>query len=117
VCDRKYESCDLVQDDRELDELYTSVVEELRRCTPRVMTFEEVKSLKNEDVVWIEYPDKEDVIPAIYEHVFRLITNIMFTTSKGAIFPDIGRHPTYGKHWRCWNQKPTDEQRKMAEWK
>ena len=25
-------------------------------------------------------------------------------------------HPDYGKHWRYWTERPTDEQRAMTPW-
>lgn len=31
-------------------------------------------------------------------------------------YGDVWKMPEYNKKWRCWTEKPTDEQRKVVKW-
>jgi len=86
----------------------------LREQEPRVLTVEEIRSGAVE-VAWIEDADKAEVIPGIW---FRL------SNKGGDEAVDIhirdgfvgARLEVYGKLWRCWSARPTEEQRKAAKW-
>ena len=88
----------------------------LKAQEPRVMTVEEVRCA-NEESMWFESKGtfrgqkgcwvlSKGVSPS---YVIRLI-------------PAIGKDDTelslavYGKVWRCWTSRPTDEQRKAVNW-
>ena len=89
----------------------------LKAHEPRVMTLEEVVCLQPDDVVWLEDNDKEDVIPGICcgeKNVFAKITQFLIRNS---LHPYVfAIHSEYQLRWRCWNTKPTEEQRKAAKW-
>lgn len=117
---------------RELDcvrEMCIDALELLERLReplePRVMTLEEI---------W-EYGDNE---PIFLEYVLPTKTFPTNTVLKAAIFqPDSSddgngdgymcvvsawcasgfyNRKEYGKTWRCWTARPTDEQRKAVKW-
>ena len=86
----------------------------LRRCEPRVLTVEEIRSGAVE-VAWIEDADKAEVIPGIW---FRL-SNEGEDEAVDIHIQDgfVGaRLEVYGKLWRCWSARPTEEQRKAVAW-
>ena len=86
----------------------------LREQEPRVLTLEEIRS-GTVEVVWLEDPDKPNVIPGIW---FRL------SNEGGDEAVDIhvmdgfvgARLAVYGKMWRAWTSRPTEEQRKAVPW-
>lgn len=86
----------------------------LKEQEPRVMTVEEIRS-GTAEVVWLEDADKPNVIPGIW---FRL------SNEGGDESVDIhvmdgfigARLEVYGKLWRCWSARPTEEQRKAVKW-
>jgi len=86
----------------------------LRAQEPRVLTLEEIRSGAAE-VVWLEDADKPNVIPGIW---FRL------SNEGGDEAVDIhvmdgfigARLAVYGKMWRAWTSRPTEEQRKAVPW-
>lgn len=86
----------------------------LNAQTPRVLTLEEIRS-GTVEVVWLEDADKPNVIPGIW---FRL------SNEGGDEAVDIhirdgfvgARLAVYGKMWRAWTSRPTEEQRKAVPW-
>ena len=91
-----------------------AVLELIRETEPRVLSLEEIRSGAVE-VAWIEDADKAEVIPGIW---FRL------SNEGGDEAVDIhirdgfvgARLEVYGKLWRCWSARPTEEQRKAVKW-
>lgn len=86
----------------------------LREQEPRVLTVEEIRSGAVE-VAWIEDADKAEVIPGIW---FRL-SNEGEDEAVDIHIRDgfVGaRLEVYGKLWRCWTVRPTEEQRKAVLW-
>lgn len=90
----------------------------LKEQEPRVLTLEEVQALQNNDVVWLEDKGKPKIIPGIvksrqlWPHSVAMVTN--FIRSDGCTV--TGGDEDCGKRWRCWNKRPTDEQRKAVKW-
>ena len=86
----------------------------LKEQEPRVMTLDEIRS-GTVEVAWIEDADKEEVIPGIW---FRL------SNEGGDEAVDIhirdgfvgARLEVYGKLWRCWNARPTEDQMRDTKW-
>lgn len=91
-------------------------IEALKSQEPRVMTLEEVRCA-NEEPMWFES-----------KGTFRGQKGF-WVLSKGVppsyvirLIPAVGKDDTelslavYGKVWRCWTSRPTDEQRKIASW-
>lgn len=82
----------------------------LRRYTPplKPMTLEEVdEHVRSNDAnpLWIEdktgYPSDEWILAATVWQMCKIMIN----------------RDEYGKTWRCWERRPTDEERRAAEWK
>ena len=85
----------------------------LKAREPRVLMVEEVVLLKQNDVVWLEDYNKKDVIPAIVSRMGPMVICIEFALSDR--FISVG-YDDYGKRWRCWTSRPTDEQREATPW-
>lgn len=77
--------------ERDALEILKSVKEALKAQEPRVLTLDEAKKA---DVCWYEKKGLEPVLQV----------TIVFRT--------FG----YGKTWRCWSSKPTEEQREAVKW-
>ena len=76
--------------------------------TPRVMTLEEANEA---DAVWIEVLGNVRIIPArinVLDGV-AIVFKFIATQEKASL-------ESYGAEWRCWTQRPTDEQREEAKW-
>lgn len=73
------------------------------------MTLEE---LKEAEIVWVEIDDESETIPALNDGISdKCVYFIM----------GHGRHThsyieQYGKYWRAWASRPTDEEREAAAW-
>lgn len=95
-------------------DLMRDALELLREQEARVMTLDEIRSGAVE-VAWIEDADKAEVIPGIW---FRL------SNEGGDEAVDIhirdgfvgARLEVYGKLWRCWTARPTEEQMRETPW-
>ena len=94
----------------------------LKAQQPRVLTLEEVferSKHMDEDAVWIEFEDEDGdmvVNPAILSNskpIFEAEYIIVAALRWEKKYFPLG---TYGKKWRCWTSRPTDEQRKAAKW-
>ena len=79
----------------------------LKEKEPKLLTLEEVE--KNEEWMWVEYvsgycgwqcPDKED------DYLNMVAWND----------DTFDRKDYYGKTWRCWTARTTEEQRKAVKW-
>ena len=90
----------------------TAVANMLKAQEPRVMTLEEVKMLDS-DYYYLESmrsPGKElrEIVGA---YVLTCVTWPSITWARQTM-GDSG----YGKTWRCWTSRPTDEQREATPW-
>lgn len=76
------------------------------------MTVEEAAGTN--EPVWYEYYKHPIVIPAdvVYSHSAPFLEIYKL----GAISVLSMREDSYGKTWRCWAEKPTEEERKNALW-
>lgn len=74
-------------------------LELLKEQEPHVMTLEE----------WIRTPEPADGECMCYEIKDKGLQAMLVKAFDG------GRH-LYGKAFRCWTSRPTDEQRKAAKW-
>ena len=80
----------------------------LKAQEPRVLTLEEIEA---SDVVWMNVSDT--VIAAVYD-VFSSTPNFWdFHTKQGTWSMAVRE---YGRTWRCWSSRPTDEQRRAVKW-
>ena len=87
----------------------------LKAQEPRVMALEEVRTLQDGALVWLEDNDKADVIPGIVNHVWNSLPNLAsFTVAHTReVKADM---LWYGVKWRCWTSRPIDEQREAVKW-
>lgn len=76
----------------------------------KVLTLEEVlQAIKDCKTIWIEdeeEPNNTGIDPGC--------DNVRYWLNKTVIKDEI--RACYGKTWRCWAEKPTEEERKAAEW-
>lgn len=92
-------------------DLLQTVVGLLKAQEPRVMTLGEIFTVKNVDV-WLEESCETQVHP------------LLLVESESAeryqityFWPKVCRPiKSYGKTWRCWTSRPTDEQRRAVKW-
>ena len=89
-------------------------LELLKEHEPRVLRLSEINKY---DFVWCEHNLMGKLYPAIVAdcnnvtcHEF-FVKNYIFEVTR---FMAEDMH--YGKTWRCWSSKPTDEQRKAVKW-
>lgn len=87
-------------------------VELLKEQEPRVMTSSE---LQPDELVWIEVPQSNEIWPALLRKTdwFDHPTWKMCGYALAAYY----LHDGYGRDWRCWTAKPTEDQRLAAKWK
>lgn len=86
----------------------------LKAQVPRVMTLMEVLAT---EVVYAEDIDKAEIIPVLvdrwaHDSIVLVRARLMGSPSL-TIYPLISE---YGKRWRCWTSRPTDEQREATPW-
>lgn len=98
------EACDLVQDDAELQTMYASVIGVLESLTPHIMTLEEVHNWINADTM-----QRDPIFEETRGHDYGEWIDPFDDYDTADI---VG----YGESVRCWNTRPTDEQRKAAAW-
>lgn len=72
----------------------------------------------NFDQIWLEDRDKDEVIAANMVHYNDVHRQFHFQRT-GSAFTGviIANRLDYGSRWRAWTHKPTDEERKAAEWR
>ena len=99
------------EDVDKLEKAGWDALEALKEREPRVIDIREIYTAKKLDV-WIE--DKGDNIA----HPLMLIETEMTNKSQTAFFyPMLVRLiKAYGKTWRCWTARPTEEQRDATPW-
>jgi hypothetical protein len=90
-------------------------LELLKAQEPRVMTLDEVRELQGDTVVWLEDKDKTDVVPAIVNHVWNSLPNIVSFTLKNMreVKTDI---LWYRFKWRIWTSRPDEKRRAETPW-
>ena len=78
---------------------------------PKVLTSDEVQP---DELVWIEVPQSDEIWPALLRMSdwFDYPTWVM----RGYGLAGHYLHEGYGRDWRCWTAKPTDEQRRAVKW-
>ena len=97
-----------------IDALLEDTIALLKAQEPRVMTIDELRKLQQQDVVWLEDADKEAIIPGIVITALKKEWQFMTFTGYSGLF--CVSCVDYGKRWRCWTSRPTDEQREAIPW-
>ena len=88
-----------------------------KKQKPRVLTLEEVKHARDEPAYWFE--DSEGYMTSSLSVFYEQNRHsISFTTEDKEGYLEGYTYPNtqYGKTWRCWSSKPTEEQRKAVKW-
>ena len=98
--------------------LARDALELLKAQEPRVMTLEEVEDALD-TVVWVDRPlidntsDEYALIDA-YSRKTQIVELRYPFCDKD--YRERADYATYGKTWRCWTSRPTDEQREAVKW-
>lgn len=114
-------------DDEEKDAL-TKAIEALTEQEPRVLTLDEVKAIgtqnfnqiqdENTRFIWSEEEYALNIVKPTY-YDFGLEDSKeepIYFYYIGTDFFNHFNQNTYGKTWRCWSAKPTEEQRESVKW-
>ena len=97
-------------------DILRDALELLKAREPRVMTLEEVKQHNNQDgCVWFEQPTYNADAAFVLKEDF--MTQVISPYILGEpINHGYWTNGNYGKTWRCWTSRPTDEQREEIPW-
>lgn len=85
----------------------------LKAQEPRVMTLEEVKALPSETDVWLDEFCSIIVATTISCTMYG---NAYFYGIEHADYGVDYKLIDYGKEWRCWTSRPTEEQWEATPW-
>ena len=83
----------------------------LKAQEPRVMTKEELKFLRHNDVIWLEDYDKPEVIPGIVWRRSTVDTDFVICGGGAR-----GKDEDYEVRWRCWTSRPDQATREATPW-
>ncbi len=101
-----------------MDKMLSDALALLKAQEPRVMTWQEiVDAAPQMPFIWLESKENHDrVFQSILFKTWLWDSTVTIITvmTQGWLFE--GYHADYGKTWRCWTSRPTDEQRKAAKW-
>lgn len=91
----------------------------LKEQEPRVMTLEEVKGMERLTICAVEQRSK--VIKSTFNAEYGGIVTLGNENFLDfGLYGDTNRYRRtevrYGKTWRCWSARPTEEQRKAVKW-
>ena len=84
-------------------------LELLNEQEPRVLTLEEATG---EDECWFEHINGSNG----YADVYCDWNGSVWASRINKIMSSMIQAEAYGKQWRCWSARPTDEQRKAVKW-
>ena len=108
----KCADCTYKKEFRCLPLVMKDALELIKREEPRVMTLDEVHEMAW-DYCYLEEEVIKDKVLQIYSGKYRI---------KCITWPSIAScvltfgDEAYGKRWRCWTSRPTDEQRAVTPW-
>lgn len=107
------DGCVLPNSCKECEEAHKMAISALQEAETRVLSFDEAHGavepivLEIKESNWLWWVDV-----ALYDKNQSLIRNLY--DEHGKVY---GRKTNeYGKTWRCWNKRPTNEQRKAVAW-
>jgi hypothetical protein len=83
----------------------------LKEQEPRVMTLGEIFTAQKTDT-WYEIRNEETIHPLMLVETENSIKHQCAYFWPEFVAPIKG----YGKTWRCWTARPTDERRKAVKW-
>ena len=94
----------------EVDEAFAMAINALKAQEPRVLTLEEATG---DDECWFEHASGACGYADCYLCTGAQAVEVWRTSIQ---HPEYLTWGTYGKKWRCWSSKPTDEQRSGMPW-
>ncbi len=83
----------------------------LEEQKPKVLTSSE---LQPDNLVWFEVPQSDEIWPDLLRK--RDWFGHPAWAMRGYASAGCYLHDGYGRDWRCWSARPTDEQRKAVKW-
>jgi len=98
--------------------LIFDIRELLKEQEPKVLTVDQLEDALD-TVVWLETPVSENLADGYslimaYSHKYGyMIFDSPFGDNPSQ---DKLEYSEYGKSWRCWDKRPTDEQRQAVKW-
>ena len=99
-------------------EMHKAVLALLKEQEAKVLTVDQLEDALD-TVVWLETPVSENLADGYslimaYSHKY----GYMYFDSPFGDNPSQDRleYSEYGKSWRCWDKRPTDEQRQAVKW-
>lgn len=114
-CDRDCGKCDLVQDRDWLLSVYDDALALLKEQEARVMGADEIV-LSTDPSKWLWIERKGDYCAEAFKSGKTISGLIAFDSEAPCAFLYCERPDEYGKTWRCWTSRPTDEQREAVKW-
>ena len=95
-------------------------LELLKAHEARVMTLEQLldkqEFSENTRPVWFEYVHGNVKAVVLLYTEYREDEDTVTMIGTGAYVQESWIQGKYGKTWRCWTTRPTDEQRKAVKW-
>jgi hypothetical protein len=95
-----------------MEELLTDALSLLKAQEPRIMTVDQMKSVKDYIPIWLECLVKNETI---LDPAFLKFDGVVYHLLHETAVPDFDDR-TYSKNWRCWTSRPTDKQREAVKW-
>ena len=105
-----------------LGDMHVDALALLKAQEPMVATWQDVIGAAIEcKPLYIEVKDSEDKEPgddrwAMVTQYKDSITNGMIRAMSSYVTSEVLFAEDYGKRWRCWTSRPTDEQREATPW-
>lgn len=92
----------------------SDALELLKEQEPRVLTLEELEKHCAEKTPFMF----SENAPVYIEYCIERPWNVRWGTAETirSWLGSVEIYNDYGKDWRCWNTRPTDEQRKAVKW-
>lgn len=94
----------------------TSAIDLLTEQEPRVMDADEIV-LSADPSKWLWVERKGDYCAEAFKAGKTISGLIAFDSETPGAFLYCERPDEYGKTWRCWTARPTDEQQEETSWK
>lgn len=104
--------------DEEEKDAITKAIEALTAQEPRLLTLEEIRAWERPDI-WCEEKEANfigEYVTAMGCFEFALMSSVVIGDKKHSDGTPVTREDFYGKTWRCWTSRPTDEQREKEPW-
>jgi len=107
--------CPYYEDTSCLESMRKDALELLKKQEPRVMDADEIV-LSTDPSKWLWVERKGDYCAEAFKAGKTISGLISFDSETPGAFLYCERPDEYGKTWRCWTARPTDEQREAVKW-